>query len=89
MRITLTLYFMAQALARLCRHADHRPWVVALAPMLFLAGDAAHSVRVFEATQLAALWAGWGLSLGVIPASLALAWWRRRQAHAACQNQGG
>ncbi|MDR7866784.1 MAG: endospore germination permease [Sporomusaceae bacterium] len=76
--LTLALYMMAQSLARLYRFADHRPFVLALAPLLFFLGDAAHHVAVFEWLRTATEWAGLAFSLGVTPLVYALVWWRGR-----------
>jgi spore germination protein len=76
--MSLSIYLMAQALTTLYGYADHRPLVLALIPLLFLVGDAAHYVRVYEGLQQISQWAGWLFSLGVAPASAALVWWRRR-----------
>ncbi len=76
--LTLALYMMAQSLALLYRFADHRPFVLALAPALFILGDAAHHVRVFEWLRTATEWSGLAFSLGVMPLVYALVLWRRR-----------
>lgn len=77
--LTLALYFMAQSLTLLYRYADHRSFVLALVPLLFLIGDAAHHIRVQEAVKQTAEWAGILFSLGIIPLIYAFVWWRRRQ----------
>ncbi|MDT8902792.1 GerAB/ArcD/ProY family transporter [Anaeroselena agilis] len=76
--VTLAMYFMAQSLTRLYRLADHRPFVLALVPPLFLLGDATHHIRVFEGLRTALMWAGPAFSLGVVPLVFALVWWRGR-----------
>lgn len=76
---TLATYFMAQSLATLYRYADHRPFVLALAPPMFIAGDAAHHVRVSEFLQQATELGGLFFSLGVMPAVYAFVWWRGRR----------
>ncbi len=76
--VTLALYVMAQSLALLYRFADHRPFVLALAPLLFFLGDASHHFRVFEWLWTAVEWAGLAFSLGVMPLVYAFAWWRGR-----------
>lgn len=80
MSLTLALYAMAKAAADLYGHADHRPWVLAFMPAIFLAGDAAHNVRLFEGMQQAGVWVGGAFSLAVVPLICGLVWWRRRQA---------
>jgi len=77
--VTLAMYFMAKSLALLYRYADHRPLVLALAPPLFILGDAAHYFRVSEGLQQALAWAGPVFSLGVMPTVYGLVWWRRRR----------
>ncbi len=86
--MTLVLYFMAQSLALLYRYADHRPFVLALVPPLFFAGDAAHYVGVTEGLRMAVELAGPAFSLGVVPLVYALVWWRRRGGHGAEQERG-
>jgi len=76
--LTLSLYMMAHSLALLYRFADHRPLVLALAPLLFIFGDAAHHIRVLEWLEAAVEWSGLAFSLGVMPLVYAVVWWRRR-----------
>ena len=76
--MTLALYMMAQSLALLYRFADHRPFVLALVPPLFLLGDAAHHIRVFEWLRTAVEWTGLAFSLGVMPLVFVVVWWRGR-----------
>lgn len=77
--VMLSLYMMAQALTALYGYADHRPLVLALIPPLFLVIDASHFVTVYDILFKLSQWTGWLFSLGVVPASVALVWWRRRQ----------
>jgi spore germination protein len=77
--MTLAIYFMAQSLTLLYRFKDHRPFVLALVPPLFILGDASHYIRVFEWLRTAVEWAGLAFSLGVMPLVFALVWWRRRR----------
>ncbi len=86
--ISLAMYFMAQSLALLYRYADHRPFVLALAPPIFILGDATHHVRVFEGLRTATEWTGVAFSLAVMPAVVALVWWRRRHGRGAERGQG-
>ncbi len=86
--ITLTIYFMAQSLTLLYRYADHRPFVLALVPPLFILGDATHHIRVFEGVKTAVEWTGAAFSLVVVPAVYALVWWRRRRKHGAGRVRG-
>ncbi len=77
--ITLALYFIAQSLTVLYRYADHRPLVLALVPLFFIIGDAAHHIKAQQALKQTADWAGLTFSLGVIPTVYAFVWWRRRR----------
>lgn len=77
--ITLAMYFMAQSLTLLYRYADHRPFVLALVPLLFVLGDATHHIRVLEGFRTMVEWAGLGFSLAVVPTVYGLVWWRRRR----------
>lgn len=86
--ITLSIYFMAQSLTLLYRYADHRPFVLALAPLLFILGDAAHHIRVSEALPQVTELGGLLFSLGVMPAIYAFVWWRRRR-HGPGRSAGG
>jgi spore germination protein len=74
------LHIMSKVLAQCHGHADHRPWVLALAPLMFIGGDALHSNRLYEAVGAAANMLGLAFSLAVVPASYALARWRRHKA---------
>lgn len=85
--MTLVIYFMAQSLTQLYRFADHRPMVLALAPPLFILGDATHHIRVFEGLRIAVEWSGLAFSLGVMPVVFALVWWGRRRARAMGQGK--
>lgn len=85
--LTLSLYMMGQALTAFFGFADHRPLTLAIVPLLFLVGDAAHHVKIYENLGQLSLWVGWLFSLGVVPASLGVVWWRRRQANAAAKGQ--
>ncbi|MDR3589716.1 MAG: GerAB/ArcD/ProY family transporter [Negativicutes bacterium] len=73
---TIILYVLAQVPTRYFGYADHRPWVLALAPLLFMAGDALHSTRLYEFADQSSNWLGMLFSLGVIPASYGLARWK-------------
>jgi len=86
--LAIYLYMPAQILMRLNGHADHRPWVLLLAPLLFfdsnLLGDMAQAIQT--AADLNRL-LGLSFSLGVIPLSLAVAWWKKRGDKACRANQ--
>lgn len=86
--VALSIYFMAQSLAKLYRYEDHRPLVLALVPPLFLLGDATHYIKVFEGLRTALGWTGVAFSLVVMPAVYGWAWWRRRQGRDAGQGKG-
>ena len=85
---TVILYVMAKVLTLQFGYADHRPWVLALAPLLFLGGDVIHSNRIYEMAGEFGCWLGLAFSLGVIPASYALAWWKRRRQYGKVQEKG-
>jgi len=72
------LYILAQVPTRYFGYADHRPWVLALTPLLFIGGDALHSSRLYIMAAQSSNLLGMAFSLGIIPASYGLAWWRRR-----------
>jgi spore germination protein len=72
------LYILAQVPTRYFGYADHRPWVLALAPLLFIGGDALHSSRLYDLAAQGVNWLGMAFSLGIIPASYGLARWQRR-----------
>lgn len=75
--IAVMLYGVARALAKLWGHADHRPWLIALVPILFICGDAAHNVRVYQDLDRLSVSCGLLLSLGVIPLTYGLVWWKK------------
>lgn len=76
--LVLSLYTMAQALTCCYRFADHRPFVLALVPIVFLSSDALHNSSLYEqAHQLASI-TGLIFSFGVIPLSYGFTLWKRR-----------
>ncbi len=75
---SILLYSLALVPTRYFGFSDHRPWVLALAPLLFIGGDALHGSRLYEMAAHGSNWLGMAFSLGIIPASYGLAWWQRR-----------
>ncbi|MDR3559989.1 MAG: GerAB/ArcD/ProY family transporter [Negativicutes bacterium] len=77
--LAVILYVVAQVPTRYFGHIDHRPWVLALVPLLFVGADGLHSSRLFEAAGQTLAVLGWGFSLVIIPVSYGLARWQTRR----------
>jgi spore germination protein len=76
--LVLSLYTMAQALTCCYRFADHRPFVLALVPIVFLGGDALHNSSLYDQAHQLANITGLIFSFGVIPLSYGFTLWKRR-----------
>lgn len=74
-------YVKAVALAKFFGHADHRPWVLATVPLLFIGSDALHTMRLYETVRTVSIWLGFIFAFAVLPATLYLA--KRRQSGSA------
>ncbi len=81
MMIAVTMFVMAQGLMRHFGHADHRPWVLALAPLIFIGGDALHNYRLVQWFGTIYQWLGLIYSLIILPAIYLLARRRKQKKH--------
>jgi len=78
--LSLSLYVLAQMFMRLFGYADHRPWVMALAPLLFMLADGLHSQRLIQGAAIFNNRLGVAYSLFVLPLTYILAKSMRRRA---------
>ncbi|EAX47254.1 spore germination protein [Thermosinus carboxydivorans Nor1] len=82
--LAVMLFIVAQVCMRHYHYADHRPWVMALAPLLYLGNELLSGFKTFEIMSKIATWLGLGFSLAVVPLTLILAWRRKRRWHERC-----
>jgi len=82
---SVVMFFMGQIGMRYYRYADHRPWVLALIPIIYVSSmlllDDPQGYK--EVTKLI-VWTGLGFSFGVVPLALLLSWRQRRKARVRC-----
>lgn len=79
------MFYMGQVCMRHYRYADHRPWVLALVPLIYIGSILLlDDQQVYDTVSKYTLWAGLGFSFGVVPLSLMISWWHRRKAVARC-----
>lgn len=79
------MFFMAQTCMRQYCCVDHRPWVLALVPIIYVGSMLLLDDRqASDAVSKCTLWAALGFSFGIVPLSLVLSWLHRRKAVARC-----
>lgn len=78
------MFFMGQVCMRHWRHADHRPWILLLAPMLYVGCTLLENQQVYDVVSNITMWLGLGFSFVVVPACLAMSWWQKRKVGADC-----
>lgn len=79
--IALTLFSLVWALKQYFKFNDHRPFVPALGPFLFLGISLLDRIEVFNKFGQIVNYMGMFFSLVFIPAILAAVWLRRRNVH--------
>ena len=80
--VSIVQYVMATLLKTLFGHADHRPWVLAIVPVLFIGSDALHTMRLYQDIRAISNWLGFSMAFGIVPISLYLAKRRpKKQCH--------
>ncbi|MEG6586171.1 GerAB/ArcD/ProY family transporter [Dendrosporobacter sp. 1207_IL3150] len=78
--LVIYLYIAANVLRRLSKHEDHRPWVLLLAPWMLFASTILIELTIpFKAMGKAIQTLGLAFSFIIIPASLFLAWRKKRK----------
>ena len=76
--VAIYLWVPCQVLKQCLHYTDHRPLVLALTPLLYAIIILLDTMKIFEAAGKLATWIGLIFSLGIIPASLVLNWWKKR-----------
>ncbi len=76
------MFFMGQVCMRQYRHVDHRPWVLLWVPIIYIGSLLIEDQQLYDAVDKCTLWAGLGFSFGVVPLSLVLLWWQKREVRA-------
>jgi spore germination protein len=75
--MSVVQYVKAVMLMKYFGHSDHRPWVLAFVPILFIGSDALHTMRLYHNVRDLSNWLGFIVAFGIIPITLYLA--KRRQ----------
>jgi spore germination protein len=78
------MFFMGQVCMRHWRHADHRPWILLLVPMIYVGCILLDEQQVYDMASDILMWLGLGFSFGVIPICLSMSWWQKRKAGTGC-----
>ncbi|MDF2634404.1 MAG: spore germination protein [Pelosinus sp.] len=78
------MYFMGEICMRYWRHADHRPWVLFLLPIIYISSVFLDNQQLYDRVSMFTTWIGLLFSFGVIPASLVLSWRQKRKAGTSC-----
>lgn len=76
--VAIFLWVPAQVLMQRRRYTDHRPFVLALAPIIYSGSVLLDSMQIAETVGKLIVWMGLIFSLGIIPLCLALLWWKKR-----------
>lgn len=76
------MFFMGQVCMRQYHYTDHRPWVLLWVPLIYIASLLIEDQQLYDAIDKYTLWAGLGFSFGVVPLSLVLLWWQKREVRA-------
>ena len=85
--MSVVQYVKATALARYFGYSDHRPWVLALMPLLFIGSDSLHTMRLYQDVRALSIWLGFTMAFLVIPLTLFLAK-RRQNSVQPCEQEG-
>ncbi|SDE24919.1 GerAB/ArcD/ProY family transporter [Sporomusa acidovorans] len=76
--LAIFVYICSQTLAKLWGFADHRPWVLALTPVIFTGATLLNGPELMKLTDQVLTWLGLALSVGIMPVVYLLAKRRRR-----------
>lgn len=83
--LSAMIFYMGQVCMRHYRYVDHRPWVLALVPLIYVGSMLLlDDQQAYDTVSKYTLWIGVGFSFGVVPLSLMLSWWHRRKVGARC-----
>lgn len=83
--LATAMFFMGQVCMRHFRYIDHRPWVLALVPFIYVGSMLLlDDHQGYDAINQVTLWAALGFSFGLVPLSLILSWWRKRKVVVRC-----
>lgn len=78
--MTMLLFIAGQALKELAGHADHRPWILAVVPFTYFIFCIMNEMKsAVEWGEYLRLFMGLVFSFGIMPVSLAMAWWKSRR----------
>lgn len=79
------MFFIAQICMQHYRHADHRPWVLLLVPIIYVISILLiDDQEAYEAISKFSLGVGLGFSFVVVPLALMLSWWKKRGGGTSC-----
>ncbi len=78
------MFFMGEVCMRHWHHADHRPWVLLLVPMIYVGSILLDNQQLYDMVSKFTLWIGLGFSFAVVPIALSLSWWQKRKAGTGC-----
>lgn len=77
--MSVLVYVISQTLSKLSGFADHRPWVLAVAPVIFVGATVLDGMELVKLADNAANWLGIILSLGIMPLIYFFARWSERR----------
>ncbi|HWR43495.1 GerAB/ArcD/ProY family transporter [Sporomusa sp.] len=76
--MAIFVYVISQTLARIWGFADHRPWVLALTPVIFVGATVMDGLELVKLADKVVSWLGLGFSFGIMPLVYLLAKRRER-----------
>jgi len=82
--LVVMMFIMGQVSMRHYHYADHRPWVLALVPIIYVGSVFLETYQVYDAVSKFTLWGGLGFTFGVVPLSLLLSWRKKRTVLTGC-----
>jgi spore germination protein len=77
--LAVFVYVIGQTLSRLMGFADHRPWVLAITPVIFVGATLLDGMELVRLADKAASWLGLMFSIGIMPFVYILARQRERR----------
>ena len=76
--LAIFVYVISQTLAKIWGFADHRPWVLALTPVIFVGATVIDGMELIKLADKAVTWLSLALSWGIMPLVYFWAKWRKR-----------
>lgn len=73
----MLLWGLSQVLMRQSRKTDHRPFVLAIGPLIYTVSVLLDNMGTINAASQLTFWLGIGFSLGIVPLSFILTWRKR------------